>query len=151
MKKKIINIKKKYIEEKYINIINKPYKIVNPDDTFLICYISGTMDNPKGAMVTARSLTLAINVIYTIGYHLSDVYTILSFLPLAHIMEQLIFTECLLYGTRTGFSSGKINLGDDSSISVCALFLSSLLLTISACLSLFSRCFFLYSSLNSFL
>ena len=62
------------------------------------------MDNPKGAMVTTRSLTLATNVMYTIGYHLSDVDTILSFLP-----------------------------------------------SISACLSLFSRCFFLYSSLNSFL
>ena len=72
------------------------------------------MDNPKGAMVTTRSLTLATNVMYTIGYHLSGVDTILSFLPLAHIMEQLIFTVCLLYGTRTGFSSGKINLGDDS-------------------------------------
>ena len=33
-------------------------------------------------------------------------------------MEQLIFTVCLLYGTRTGFYTGKINLGDDSSISV---------------------------------
>ena len=66
-------------------------------------------------MVTNRSLTLATNVIYTIGYHLSGIDTILSFLPLAHIMEQLIFIVCLLYGTRTGFSSGKINLGDDSS------------------------------------
>ena len=103
----IISIGKKCLEEKDINIINKPYKKVNPDDTFLICYTSGTMDNPKGAMVTTRSLTLATNVMYTIGYHLSGVDTILSFLPLAHIMEQLIFTVCLLYGTRTGFSSGK--------------------------------------------
>ena len=103
----IISIGKKCLEEKDINIINKPYKKVNQDDTFLICYTSGTMDNPKGAMVTTRSLTLATNVMYTIGYHLSGVDTILSFLPLAHIMEQLIFTVCLLYGTRTGFSSGK--------------------------------------------
>ena len=73
------------------------------------------MDNPKGAMVTNRSLTLSTNVIYTIRYHLSGADTILSFLLLAHIMEQLIFTLCLLYGTRTDFSSGKINLGDDSS------------------------------------
>ena len=103
----IISIGKKCLEEKDINIINKPYKKVNPDDTFLICYTSGTMDNPKGALATTRSLALTTNVIYTIGYHLSDVDTILSFLPLAHIMEQLIFTVCLLYGTRTGFSSGK--------------------------------------------
>ena len=73
------------------------------------------MDNPKGAMVTNRSLTLSTNVIYTIRYHLSCVDTILSFLPLAHIMEQLIFTVCLLYGTKTDVSTGKINLGDDSS------------------------------------
>ena len=73
------------------------------------------MDNPKGALATTRSLILAANVMYTIGYHLSGVDTILSFLLLAHIMEQLIFIVCLLYGTRTGFSSGKINLGDDSS------------------------------------
>ena len=73
------------------------------------------MDNPIGAFATTRSLTLETNVTYTIGYHLSGVDTILSFLPLAHIMEQLIFTVFLLYGTRTGFSSGTINLGDDSS------------------------------------
>ena len=71
--------------------------------------------SPKGAIVTNRSLTLSTNVIYTIRYHLSGVDTILSFLPLANIMEQLIFTVCLLYGTRTGFSSGKIILGDNSS------------------------------------
>ena len=76
------------------------------------------MDNPKGVMVTTRSLTLATNVIYTIGYHSSGVDTILSFLFLIYIKEQLIFTMCLLYGTRTDFSSGKIILGDDSSISV---------------------------------
>ena len=46
------------------------------------------MDNPKGAVVANKSLTLATNVIYTIGYHLSGVDIILSFLPLAHIMEQ---------------------------------------------------------------
>ena len=102
----------------WIEKINKPYKKVNPVDTFLLCYTSGTMDNPKGALVTNRSLTLATNVMYTIGYHLSGADTILSFLPLAHIIEQLIFTACLLFGARIGVSSGKINLGDDSSISV---------------------------------
>ena len=87
-------------------ILQKKYKKVLPDDVFLICYTSGTMDNPKGAMVTSKSLVLGTNVMYTIGYHLSEVDRILSFLPLAHIMEQLIFSVCLVYGTQTGFSSG---------------------------------------------
>ena len=103
----IISIGKKCLEEKDINIINKPYKKVKPEDTFLICYTSGTMDNPKGAMITARSATLATNVVYTIGFHFSTEDKMLSFLPLAHIMEQMLFTISLVYGSRTGYSSGN--------------------------------------------
>ena len=103
----IISVGQKCIDTKDENILNKKYKKILPDDIFLICYTSGTMDNPKGAMVTTRSLTLGTNVMYTIGYHLSEVDSILSFLPLAHIMEQLISTVCLVYGTKTGFFSGN--------------------------------------------
>ena len=105
----IINEGKKCIEEKDEEIINRNYKKSKPDSVFLICYTSGTIDNPKGAMVTQHSLVLATNVMYTIGYHLSGVDRILSFLPLAHIMEQLIFSVCLVYGTQTGFSSGSLH------------------------------------------
>ena len=101
------------------------------------------MDNPKGALTTTRSLTLATNVIYTIGYHLSGVDIILSFLLLAHIMEQLIFTVCLLYGTRIGFSSGKIILGDDSNISVLIIQMRN---TTNEFSSSFSVCSFSFKS-----
>ena len=104
---KVMTTGKKCFEEKDNEIINKKYRKVLPDDIFLICYTSGTMDNPKGAMVTTRSLTLATNVMYTISSHLNGGDRILSFLPLAHIMEQLIFSVCLVYGTQTGFSSGN--------------------------------------------
>ena len=103
----VISTGKKCLEEKDESIINKQYNKVKEDDIFLICYTSGTVDNPKGAMISTRSLTLATNVMPTIGYFLSGVDTILSFLPLAHIMEQLIFTVCLVYGTQTGFSTGN--------------------------------------------
>ena len=105
----IISTGKKCLEEKDIQIINRKYKRVGENDIFLICYSSGTVDNPKGAMISTRSLTLATNVMYNIGYHLSGVDRILSFLPLAHIMEQLIFSVCLVYGTQTGFSCGNTN------------------------------------------
>jgi long-chain acyl-CoA synthetase len=102
----VISTGKKCLEEKDEEIINKPYKRVKEDDIFLICYSSGTVDNPKGAMVSTRSLTVGTNVMMTIGWHFCGVDRILSFLPLAHIMEQLIFSVCLVYGTQTGFSSG---------------------------------------------
>ena len=105
----IINTGKKCLEEKDEEIINRKYEKSKPDSVFLICYTSGTVDKPKGAMVTQHSLVLGTNVMYTIGYHLSGVDRILSFLPLAHIMEQLIFSVCLVYGTQTGFSSGSLN------------------------------------------
>ena len=104
----IIETGKKCVEEKDEEILNRKYDKSKPDSVFLICYTSGTIDNPKGAMVTQHSLVLATNVMYTIGYHLSGVDRILSFLPLAHIMEQLIFSVCLVYGTQTGFSSGSV-------------------------------------------
>ena len=106
----MISTGKKCLEEKDEEIINKPYKKVKEDDIFLICYSSGTVDNPKGAMVSTRSLTVGTNVMMTIGWHLSGVDRILSFLPLAHIMEQLIFSVCLVYGTQTGFSCGDTRL-----------------------------------------
>ena len=105
----IISTGKKCSEEKEKEIIEKKYRKVRPEDIFLICYTSGTIDNPKGAMITARSLTLATNVIMTIGYHLSGIDRILSFLPLAHIMEQIMFTINITYGTQTGFYSGDTN------------------------------------------
>ena len=97
----------KECEEKKDEIIKKKFEPVKEDEVFLICYTSGTVDNPKGAMVTPYSLVLATNVMYTIGFHLSEADRIYSFLPLAHIMEQLIFSVCLVFGTATGFSSGS--------------------------------------------
>ena len=43
----IIETGKKSREEKDNEIINKNYKKILPDDVFLICYTSGTTDNPK--------------------------------------------------------------------------------------------------------
>jgi long-chain acyl-CoA synthetase len=67
------------------------------------------MDNPKGAMITPRTMTLSTNVMYTIGYHLTEKDVFLSFLPLAHIMEQIAFTIRFVFGCQTGFYSGSTN------------------------------------------
>ena len=60
----IIETGKKCLEEKENEIINKKYKKISDSDTFLICYTSGTTDNPKGVMISGRSLQLTPNFMY---------------------------------------------------------------------------------------
>lgn len=40
------------------------------------------------------------------GISVDDRDSIVSYLPLAHSMEQCIFTVCMMYGGRTGYYSG---------------------------------------------
>ena len=111
----IIATGKKCEEEKDKEITEKNYKKVLPDDVFLICYTSGTTDTPKGVMVPARSLLLAPNFMYNIGYHLTGEDRRLSFLPLAHSMEQIQFSVNLVFGAQTGYYSGSTkNLLEDA-------------------------------------
>ena len=103
----IIITGKKCIEEKDNEILYKNYRKVSPDDTFLICYTSGTTDNPKGVMISSRSLLLMPNCMYNVGYHLTGNDITLSILPLAHIFEQMLISINLVYGTKTGYYSGN--------------------------------------------
>ena len=103
----IIATGKKCIEEKDTEILDRNYRKVLPDDTFLICYTSGTTDNPKGVMISPRSLLLMPNCMYNVGYHLTGNDKTLSILPYAHIFEQMLISINLVYGTQTGYYSGN--------------------------------------------
>ena len=105
----IIETGKKCIEEKDNEILNKKYKKVSDDETYLICYTSGTTDNPKGVMISGRTLQLTPNFMYNVGYRLSGDDVMLSFLPYAHLMEHMLFAINLVYGTQTGYYSGDTN------------------------------------------
>ena len=105
----VISTGKKCIEENDQKIINKKYKKVLPDDVFLICYTSGTMDDPKGSMITSKGLLLCTNSMYSMGYHLSGKDKFLSFLPFAHILEHILFAYSLVFGSQTGFYAGDPN------------------------------------------
>ena len=105
----IIEKGKNCIKENENNIIQKKYKHAKPDSVYMICYTSGTSGNPKGAIIKQRSMCLAPHTMFTIGYIITEKDRVISFLPLAHIMEQLIFTGSMIYGTQTGFSSGSVS------------------------------------------
>ena len=105
----IIATGKRCLEEKDNEILNKNYKKISDEDIFLICYTSGTTDNPKGVMISGRSLQLTPNFMYNLGYHLSGDDIMLSFLPYAHLMEHMLFSINLVFGTQTGYYSGDTN------------------------------------------
>jgi len=103
----ILETGKKCIEEKDNEILNKKYKKLLPDDIFLICYTSGTTSNPKGAMISQGSFLFTPNYMYNVGYHLTAEDRQLSFLPYAHLLEQMFFTVNLVFGAQTGYYSGS--------------------------------------------
>ena len=113
----IMETGKKCLEEKDNEILDKNYKKILPDDTYLICYTSGTTDNPKGVMVRPRSLLLTPNFMYNIGFHLTGKDRHLSFLPLGHLMEHMLFAVNLVYGVQVGYYSGDtIRLDEDTQL-----------------------------------
>ena len=72
----------------------------SPDTLATICYTSGTERSPKGVMLTHANLianAAGCDVSGILKLNDSDVH--LSFLPLAHMFEQLM---CLLMSTRGG-------------------------------------------------
>ena len=96
---------KKCLEQKE----NFNLKRTQPDDIYLICYTSGTTDNPKGVMVAAKNIALTPNWMYNTGFHPTEEDSMLHCLPLSHIMEHMMFTISLVFGAQIGYYSGSSN------------------------------------------
>jgi len=94
---------KKCLEEKE----NLNLRKVQPKDIYLICYTSGTTDNPKGVMVSAENICLTQSWMFNAGYHASGEDSMLHFLPLSHLMEHMVFTVNLVLGVQVGYFSGS--------------------------------------------
>ena len=86
---------------------NLPLNPAKPDNIFTICYTSGTTGLPKGAMIPHHSIMVEVDVIHSIGFYLNEDDCYLSFLPMAHIMETLIFCVVLTNGTPFGIYNGN--------------------------------------------
>jgi long-chain acyl-CoA synthetase len=83
------------------------FKPAKPETIATFCYTSGTTGVPKGAMISHFGIISDIaSLKYTdINITESDVH--LSYLPLAHIMERIVFTTCMLKSVAIGFSTGN--------------------------------------------
>ncbi|KAF3825572.1 hypothetical protein GH733_005554 [Mirounga leonina] len=84
-----------------------------PEDLAVICFTSGTTGNPKGALITHRNVvsdcSAFVKVTETVlALNASDTH--ISFLPLAHMYEQLLQCVMLCHGAKIGFFQGDIRL-----------------------------------------
>ncbi|XP_056149455.1 long-chain-fatty-acid--CoA ligase 1-like isoform X2 [Lampris incognitus] len=84
-----------------------------PEDMAVICFTSGTTGNPKGAMLTHRNIVSNCSAIlrtYENTCRLTPTDVHISYLPLAHMFEQIAQWVMMVCGVRIGFSQGDIRL-----------------------------------------
>jgi long-chain acyl-CoA synthetase len=94
-----------------------PFPQVKPDDILCFSYTSGTTGLPKGAMVTHRNIMstmggceLRLDMITSEEVHL-------SYLPLAHVFERVVFLYISNLGAKYGIFGGDVfKLKDDLAI-----------------------------------
>lgn len=80
--------KGKAFNEKNPNIVDQRVANINPEDTAMIVYTSGTTGRPKGAMIShSNILHLAESLIE--AFQIDETYETLSYLPLAHVAENI--------------------------------------------------------------
>uniref|UniRef100_A0A0N4ZFK3 Long-chain-fatty-acid--CoA ligase n=1 Tax=Parastrongyloides trichosuri TaxID=131310 RepID=A0A0N4ZFK3_PARTI len=89
--------------------VNLPKK----DDTYIICYTSGTTGTPKGVILTHKNLIANVSGFLRlmdkfVPTFVDEDHSIISFLPLSHMFEQVNHWVCLCLGFQIGYFRGKI-------------------------------------------
>ena len=68
-------------------------------------YTSGSTGNPKGVMISHANLIVGSNSFRTRLGHIKDDDALISYLPLAHVLELCSEITCLFSGCAIGYSS----------------------------------------------
>ncbi|KAF8563470.1 hypothetical protein P879_07920 [Paragonimus westermani] len=89
-----------------------PAKNPKMDDTFLVCYTSGSTGLPKGVIHTHRTFVHAVSlaqpVVEMLDYGQTK-HRHVSYLPLSHIMEQMVISIMLVNGYQVAFLTTDIS------------------------------------------
>lgn len=89
------------------------------DEVHSIVYTSGTSGGAKGVMIKNRAFISGIGgtIDHLRSLFVPRVESILSFLPLAHVLERQVFVIAIYFGARVGMFSGHISgLMDDLAV-----------------------------------
>ena len=79
-----------------------------PETTALFCYTSGTTGDPKAAKLSHANLMAVVTGAQYSGFNIDHNDTMISYLPLAHSFEQLLFVASITYGTKIGYFGGDV-------------------------------------------
>ncbi len=85
---------------------------VKPDAIASIIYTSGTTGPPKGVMLTHSNIFSNVKTCSSI-LPFKDTDTVLSFLPLSHILERMAMFVYLYNGMSIGFAESMDTLGEN--------------------------------------
>lgn len=85
---------------------------VKPDAIASIIYTSGTTGPPKGVMLTHSNIFSNVETCSSI-LPFKDTDTVLSFLPLSHILERMAMFAYLYIGMSIGFAESIDTLGEN--------------------------------------
>lgn len=95
-----------------------------PETIATFCYTSGTTGVPKGAMLPHRGILADVSAIKYTDARILETDVHLSYLPLAHVMERVFLTACIILNVGVGFACGDVSkLLEDAKILKPTLFL----------------------------
>ena len=93
-------------------LFEKMTREVKPDDLASIIYTSGTTGVPKGVMLTHSNFISNVKACVSV-IEFSEKDTVLSFLPLSHVLERMV-TFCYLYkGCTIGYAESMDTLAEN--------------------------------------
>ena len=97
---------------------------VTPEDIYAFSYTSGTTGEPKGAMLSHSNICSSVfSSQCKIKLKSSDIH--LSYLPMAHILERILFMSFLAYNMKIGIFQGDVQkLKEDLAIFKPTIFVS---------------------------
>jgi long-chain acyl-CoA synthetase len=102
----------KKIAEENPDLFEKMALTVKPEDVASIIYTSGTTGVPKGVILTHNNFVSNVKATASV-VNFTEEDTVLSFLPLAHVLERMV-TFCYLYkGCSIGYAESLDTLSEN--------------------------------------
>ena len=88
------------------------------DDLCCIMYTSGSTGSPKGVLLTHKNILASVTGVNTVvGMYLGPGDGLMTYLPLAHILEFVFETTCLFWGGTMGY--GGVRTLSDTEMRNC--------------------------------